>query len=361
VNAVKCTMARPRRWQLQRCYPAGENKEMDRLLEVKNLKTYFYQDTKVIPAVDDVSFFIDRNSVLGMVGESGCGKTMTALSITRLLPKAGCRIVSGKIHFSGSNLAAISDEQLREKRGREVSYIFQEPSTSLNPVLTVREQLEEVIRLHRKDIAPEMMTEFIVGQLEEVGIHFVREKMRGYPHQLSGGEKQRVMIAMAMVCRPKLLIADEPTTALDVTIQAQILSLLQNLKDSFGVSIFLISHDFNVIGELADYIAVMYAGQIVEFSHAQDLIRNPKHPYTCGLIDCLPSIRTTGGVFEGGKDKKLNVIRGEVPKADSFPQGCRFHPRCPKVFERCRIHMPPMFRAENKEEVRCWLYSGFQT
>ncbi|MCP4650087.1 MAG: ABC transporter ATP-binding protein [PVC group bacterium] len=323
---------------------------MDKLLEIKNLKTYFQYEDKVIPAVDDVSIFIKKNSVLGLVGESGCGKTMTALSITRLLPTRDCEIVSGEIIFNGSNLVDMREEDLRDLRGRDIAYIFQEPSTSLNPVLSIKEQISEIVWLHRKDIENSKEEEFIIQQLQKVGIKLAEEKINFFPHQLSGGEKQRVMIAMAMVSKPKLIVADEPTTALDVTIQAQILDLLNELKTEYNLSILFISHDLNVIGELADYIAVMYAGQIVEFTDAKKLIKQPQHPYTKGLFDCLPE-------RQSGQNRKLNAIAGEVPKADNFPQGCRFHPRCSQVFEKCKKEMPSIFKMESGQEVRCWLYS----
>lgn len=327
-------------------------KKMERLLEVKNLKISFYTDHRQITVVDDACFFINTNSVLGMVGESGCGKTMTALSITRLLPKRNCKIDSGSVNFSGSDLLKLNEAELRLKRGKEISYVFQEPSTSLNPVLTIREQLAEVIRLHRKDIQDDFVDDFMIRLLKDMGMHQAEEKINSYPHQLSGGEKQRVMIAMAMSSRPKLLIADEPTTALDVTIQAQILCLLEDLKNKFGLSILFISHDLNLVGQLSDYIAVMYAGEIVEFSKAEYIINEPDHPYTQGLFDCLPERYI-------GKSKKLKVISGDVPKAGSFPVGCRFNPRCPKAFDRCYQLRPPLFKLEKNKEVRCWLYSDF--
>ena len=322
---------------------------MEKLLEIKNLKTYFYQDASVIRAVDDVSFFIEKNSILGVVGESGCGKTMTALSIASLMPGAGCKIVSGSIKFSGRELLELSKEDLRQIRGKEISYVFQEPATSLNPVLNIKEQIEEVVRLHRKDIKDDEIHDFIVKQLEVVGINQAGEKVFAYAHQLSGGEKQRVMIAMAVVTNPLLLIADEPTTALDVTIQAQILALITELKEKLELSVMFISHDLNVISQISDYICVMYAGQIVEFSKAEDLVENPKHPYTQGLFACLPA-------EEVKQKKKLNEIPGEVPKADNFPKGCRFHPRCAKKFDRCEKEMPPLFVKNKTQEVRCWLY-----
>ncbi len=322
---------------------------MEKLLEIKNLKTYFYQDDSEIKAVDDVSIFIEKNSILGVVGESGCGKTMTALSIGRLLPRTGCKIVGGSIKFSGKELLELSKEDLRKVRGKEISYVFQEPSTSLNPVLSIKEQIEEVIRLHRKDIQSDKIHDFIVKQLEAVGINQADEKVFAYPHQLSGGEKQRVMIAMAVVTNPLLLIADEPTTALDVTIQTQIIQLILELKEKLGLAVMFISHDLNIIGQIADYICVMYAGQVVEFSPADELLENPKHPYTQGLFNCLPVSNAKG-------KEKLNEIPGEVPRSGDFPKGCRFHPRCAKKFARCQQEMPPLFLKNKTQEVRCWLY-----
>lgn len=326
-----------------------------KLLDIKNLRTCFYEDDKVIAAVDDVSLFVNKNSVVGLVGESGCGKTMTALSVTQLLPRLNCKITSGMIRFNDQDLLDLDKGQLRSIRGKEISYIFQEPSTCLNPVLTVEEQMQEVVSLHRQEISREDHREFIIKQLKDAGINMPGDKVGAFPHQLSGGEKQRVMIAMAMIPRPKLLIADEPTTALDVTIQAQILRLLQDLKNKYGMAILLISHDFNIVGQLADYIAVMYAGQIVEFSSMNSLMNHPNHPYTKGLLDCLPD----KDISSGGK---LNVIEGEVPRADSYPCGCRFHPRCPYVFDRCKKVMPPIFCLDDTTpEVRCWLYSNSKT
>jgi len=323
---------------------------VNNILEVKNLKTYFYNDAEVIKAVDDVSFSIAKNSVVGIVGESGCGKTITALSITRLLPKKNCRIAGGRVEFDGKDIVTMEDDDLIKIRGRQISYVFQEPTTSLNPVLNIKEQLEEAVFLHRPDIKHSLVTDFIIEQLKSVGIKPAEEKILFYPHQLSGGEKQRVMIAMAVVCRPKLLIADEPTTALDVTIQAQILDLIKKLKNELELSVMFISHDLDVIAEACDSVAVMYAGKIVEFSGIEDLVRKPNHPYTQGLFACLP--RATRE-----KSAKLQEIPGEVPSLADVPKGCAFHPRCPKVFGRCKKEIPPLFR-KNNSEVRCWLYSG---
>jgi len=327
-----------------------EHQSMEKLLEVKNLTTCFVQEGREIPLVDDVSFFINKNSVLGFVGESGCGKTMTALSLTGLLPGKNCKIVSGKINFNGQTINQIKEKDLKQIRGKEITYIFQEPSTCLNPVLNIKEQLSEVVQLYCKEISPEQINQFLIKQLELVGIRSPEEKLLSFPHQLSGGEKQRVMIAMSMIPRPALLIADEPTTALDVTIQAQILKLLDKLRQETGVAIMLISHDLNVIAELSDYIAVMYAGQIVEFAKAEQLLSKPLHPYTQGLFECLPK-------KEHNNQNKLKAIIGEVPKSGNFPTGCRFHPRCPQKFDKCAQAMPALFKPNPDQEVRCWLCS----
>ncbi|MBU2064006.1 MAG: ABC transporter ATP-binding protein [Candidatus Omnitrophica bacterium] len=322
------------------------------LLEVKNLKTSVFNDQRQVCVVDDVSFSIYENSVLGLVGESGCGKTMTALSLTKLVGSAARFEISGAVNFNGKDLLSAPAKDLLRVRGRQITYIFQEPSTCLNPVLTVREQMEEVLRLHRKDISRSGYDKFLVEGLEKVGMNFAAQKLKTYPHQLSGGEKQRIMIAMATLSRPKLLIADEPTTALDVTIQAQILVLLHSLKRELGIAMLFISHDLDVIGEIADYIAVMYAGKIVEISPAQKLLLTPKHPYTKGLIDCLP---------QNCKDevRRRKVIAGEVPRGGIYPAGCRFHPRCPDCMDKCRTRPPPVFRSKDaEEEVSCWLYSN---
>ncbi|MBI4846667.1 MAG: ABC transporter ATP-binding protein [Candidatus Omnitrophica bacterium] len=323
---------------------------MAKLLEVKNLNTGFHHEGRIIPLVDDVSFFIEKQSILGLVGESGSGKTMTALSLTNLLIDRNCRVDNGRVMLEGKEISLSDENCLKEKRGKEIAYIFQEPTTSLNPVMSIREQIEEVLLMHRTDIERKSIKNFIITQLQAVGIHNSEKKISSFPHQLSGGEKQRVMIAMAMVSRPKLIVADEPTTALDVTIQAQILTLLLELKENFGVSILFISHDLNIVGQISDYIAVMYAGQIVEFSKAKELINCPRHPYTIGLFNCLPNRIKHANV------KELSTIQGEVPKAGNFPDGCRFHPRCPKKFDRCSKEMPPLISLKEDQEVRCWLY-----
>ncbi|RKY37754.1 MAG: ABC transporter ATP-binding protein [Candidatus Omnitrophota bacterium] len=287
--------------------------------------------------------------MLGIVGESGCGKTMTGLSLTNLLPDSKLKIESGKIIFAGEDIVSLDEAQLRALRGKEIAYVFQEPATALNPVLTIGEQIREVVKLHCKHIPKDAINGFIIEHLEDVGIHLANEKLNVYAHQLSGGEKQRIMLCMAVIARPKLLIADEPTTAVDVTIQSQIIKLLHKLKKEYGLSIFLISHNLAVVADLSDYIGVMYAGRIVEFAKAGIVLEKPLHPYTQGLLNCLPELQTGRG---------FKSINGEVPKFDNLPSGCSFSPRCVKAQKRCFLKMPPMFKTALNQEVRCWLYSG---
>jgi oligopeptide/dipeptide ABC transporter ATP-binding protein len=318
---------------------------MENLLAVKDLRTYFQKDAKVVRAVDGVSFSIGKGRTLGVVGESGCGKSVTALSILRLVPSPPGRIVSGEITFDGNNLLDLSESQMRSIRGNEIAMIFQEPMTSLNPVFTIGYQISEAIRLHRRVSKSEAKT-ISIDLLGKVKIPSPAQRYGEYPHQLSGGMKQRVMIAMAISCNPKLLIADEPTTALDVTIQAQILDLLLELRDEFEMSTMLITHDLGVVAETADDVVVMYAGQIVEYATLQNLFENPKHPYTVGLFGSLPKL--------GDKRKYLEAIEGFVPDPANFPSGCRFHPRCSLMEEKCeRIEMD-LREIEPGHLVRCW-------
>ena len=301
--------------------------ENEPLLAVRDLKTYFYTDRGVARAVDGVSFFIPPRSTLGLVGESGCGKSVTALSILRLIQSPPGKIVRGSIHFEGRDLLGISEEEIRRVRGNHISMVFQEPMTSLNPVFTIGDQIMEAILTHEGVSRAEALNR-TVEMLRRVRIPSAETLVHQYPHQISGGMRQRVMIAMALACSPKLLIADEPTTALDVTIQAQILTLLRDLQQEFGMSILLITHDLGIVAEMADFVAVMYAGQIVEFAPAPELFANPQHPYTLGLFQSRPSL--------GMRKKRLDVIPGVVPNPISFPSGCRFHPRCSYAAEICR-------------------------
>ena len=297
------------------------------LLEVRDLQTYFYTDRGVARAVDGVSFRIPARSTLGLVGESGCGKSVSALSILRLIQSPPGKIVGGSIHFEGRNLLDLSEEEIRRVRGNRISMIFQEPMTSLNPVFTIGDQISEAILTHQPVNRSEALDR-TVDLLRRVRIASAETLVTQYPHQISGGMRQRVMIAMALACNPKLLIADEPTTALDVTIQAQILELLRELQQEFGMSILLITHDLGVVAEMADFVAVMYAGQVVEYAPAEDLFSRPSHPYTLGLFHSRPSL--------GVRKDRLNVIPGVVPNPVHFPSGCRFHPRCSYAADVCR-------------------------
>ncbi|HET6372340.1 MAG TPA: ABC transporter ATP-binding protein [Candidatus Polarisedimenticolia bacterium] len=309
----------------------------DHLLEVRGLRSYFFTEAGVVKAVDDVSFRVAPGEVLGLVGESGCGKTVTALSIMRLLSAPG-RIVGGEILFKGRDLLALPEPDMRRLRGSEIGMIFQEPMAALNPVFTIGYQVAESIIIHRGVSRKEALRE-AVRMLEEVAIPDPERRAREYPHQLSGGMLQRVMIAAALICGPSLVLADEPTTALDVTIQAQILDLLLRLKDKYGLAILLITHDLGVVAETADRVAVMYAGKIVEEAAVNDLFAAPRHPYTAGLLRSIPG---AGGAQGIGARTRLRAIEGMVPDLLHLPQGCAFHPRCPDVMPECRDHPPPL-------------------
>ncbi len=317
---------------------------MKALLEVKELKTYFFSNSIVGRAVDGVSFEIGEGRTFGLVGESGCGKSMTALSILRLIPSPPGRIVGGEILFEGRDLLQLTEGEMRAIRGNDIAMVFQEPMTSLNPVFTVGYQVAEAIRLHQK-VSRSESRDMTVELFRKVKIPSPEQRYKDYPHQLSGGMKQRVMIAMAISCNPKLLIADEPTTALDVTIQAQILELLRELKDEFNMSTLLITHDLGVIAESTDDVGVMYAGQIVEYTTTRRLFARPKHPYTIGLFGSLPRMGTEG--------KYLGTIEGVVPDPGSFPGGCRFEPRCSFAKEECKHEESELREVEPGHLVRC--------
>jgi len=297
------------------------------LLAIKDLKTYFFTDRGVARAVDGVSFTIPAGSTLGLVGESGCGKSVTALSILRLIQSPPGRIVSGSIELDGKDLLQCSQEEVRRVRGNQIAMIFQEPMTSLNPVFTIGNQIMEALLLHRS-LSRKEAEEQTIEMLRRVKIPAAETLLHQYPHQISGGMRQRVMIAMSLVCHPKLLIADEPTTALDVTIQAQILELLEDLQEEFGMSILIITHDLGIVADLADQVAVMYAGRIVESASTRELFANPRHPYTLGLFHSRPRL--------GSRKKRLDVIPGVVPNPIDFPAGCRFHPRCAYTAADCK-------------------------
>ena len=311
------------------------------LLELDALQTYFYSEEGVAKAVDGVSYKILSGETLGVVGESGCGKSVTALSIMRLVPSPPGKTVGGRILFRGRDLVKLTDVEIRRLRGNDISMIFQEPMTALNPVYTVGNQIGETVMLHQgldKDGARAKAIEM----LEKVGIPSPRARVDEYPHQLSGGMRQRVMIAMAMACGPELLIADEPTTALDVTIQAQILDLIADLQREAGMSVLLITHDLAVVAETAHHVAVMYAGKVVEYATVEDLFAKPRHPYTIGLFKSLPDLAKQG--------ERLHTIPGIVPSAFAFPSGCRFRTRCPIATERCASEVPPLVGIDGDPE-----------
>ncbi|MGD0596526.1 MAG: ABC transporter ATP-binding protein [Sedimentisphaerales bacterium] len=323
------------------------------LLDIKGLCVSFFTEDGIARAVQDVSFSVKKGETFALVGESGCGKSVTALSVMRLIADPPGKIVAGEIYFDGRNLLELSDQRIRAVRGNRIAMIFQEPMTSLNPVYTVGEQIVEVIRLHQKkeeteawDIATEM--------LRKVGISDPAQRVTEYPHQMSGGMRQRVMIAMAISCKPELLIADEPTTALDVTIQAQILDLLDQLQEQSRMSILLITHNLGIVAERAENVAVMYASRIVELSDCWSLFDQPLHPYTQGLLQSLPRLGFTG--------KRLYTIPGIVPEPLRFPAGCKFHPRCPIGCndKRCQTVEPQLRRLDSGRGVACWFAPGYE-
>ena len=316
------------------------------LLEIKNLKLDFLSGDTGLRAVDDVSLNIDSGETVCIVGESGCGKTVTALSIARLVPTPPAKYVGGEILLNGRDVLKMSPDELRTIRGGVVSYIFQEPSASLNPVIRIGKQIKEALKLHRPEKATD---DEVIRLLKLVRIPAPESRMRNYPFEMSGGMQQRVMIAMALASEPKLLVADEPTTALDVTIQAQILEILLDLKKRLGMSILLITHNLGIVGDVADRVAVMYAGQIVELSPARELLRRPLHPYTNALMNSVPKL--------GGGATRLAAIPGTVPRIGNFPPGCRFHPRCPSAKAECASIMPELTEVEPQRLVRC-LYAN---
>jgi len=320
------------------------------LIQLKNLTTHFFTPEGVVKAVERVSFDIDKGRTLGVLGESGCGKSVTALSIMRLIPDPPGKILGGEIGFEGSDLLQLSPAAMRHVRGKDIAMIFQEPMTSLNPVYTIGDQIAETYVIHQgvnKAEALQRATEM----LHLVGIPAPERRVHEYPHQLSGGMRQRAMIAMAMACRPKLLIADEPTTALDVTIQAQILDLVLSLQEEVGMAILIITHDLGVIAEVSDEVVVMYAGQVVEYASIETIFLQPRHPYTLGLMTSIPRL---GRKFKEGKTP-LKEIPGLVPNLIRLPPGCLFQPRCPMPVQACTQEMPPLFSLEEGHGVRCWL------
>ena len=319
----------------------------ENILEVRNLQTSFKTEAGEIKAVDGVSFDVPKGKTIGIVGESGSGKSITSLTIMRLLAKNGY-IKNGEILYKGKDITKLTDKEMRDIRGNQISMIFQEPMTSLNPVFTVGQQISETIRIHKKVSKKEALN-LSVEMLKLVGIPSPEKRINQYPFELSGGMRQRVMIAMALACDPEILIADEPTTALDVTIQAQILELIRDLQNRLGMSVIMITHDLGVVAETCDYVAVMYAGQVVEYADVRTLFKNPEHPYTLGLLNSLPR--------HDIDQEKLIPIKGMVPSPFDMPAGCRFAPRCPVATDICHGKLPELEEKESNSQIRCWLYS----
>ncbi|MBU7022753.1 MAG: ABC transporter ATP-binding protein [Theionarchaea archaeon] len=316
----------------------------DNLLEIKGLKTYFYTEDGVVRALEGIDLHIEQGETLGLVGESGCGKTVTALSVLRLVPDPPGKIIEGEILFEDVNLLALSDSDMRQIRGNEISMIFQDPQSALNPVYTVDNQLREVIQLHQ-GLEKKEARQKAIEMLDLVGIPDPEARVDDYPHQFSGGMKQRVMIGMALSCNPKMLIADEPTTNLDVTVQAQVLDMINNLRRELGTTVMLITHNLGVIAEMSDHVGVMYAGQLVEYGDVDTVFHAPLHPYTIALHEAIPKVTE--------KKQKLGVIRGVVPNLIYPPSGCRFHPRCDYATEICEKEQP---KGEwvGDHYVECW-------
>ncbi|MES2615918.1 MAG: ABC transporter ATP-binding protein [Bdellovibrionota bacterium] len=321
--------------------------ENNTILSVENLVTSFKVAGQYINAVDNCSFTVKNGKTLGIVGESGCGKSVTSLSIMRLIAEPPGKISSGKIIFEDKNILELSDKEMRSIRGNKISMIFQEPMTSLNPVYTIGSQIAEVFTLH-KGVSNKEARALSIEMLNQVRIPSPEKRIDNYPHELSGGMRQRIMIAIALACKPKLLIADEPTTALDVTIQAQILALMNNLQKENNMSVVLITHDLGVVAETCDDVVVMYAGKIVERATAKELFSSPKHPYTLGLLNSIPKL--------GEKKKRLYTIPGIVPSLGNLPKGCRFQDRCPLASSECKLAEPELVKLEGGREVACIKY-----
>jgi oligopeptide/dipeptide ABC transporter ATP-binding protein len=329
--------------------PLGAPPEADALLEVRNLKTYFHVLDGVVPAVDGVSFSLGAGQTLGIVGESGSGKSVTALTIMRLLDIPPAEIVEGEVWFDGREILSTPIDQMRRIRGNDIAMVFQEPLTSLNPVFTIGDQIAEQVELHKK-VSRKEAWDRAIDSIRLVGIPSPERRVKQYPHEMSGGMRQRVMIAMALSCEPKLLIADEPTTALDVTIQAQILELLKTIQDRTDSALMLITHDLGVVAEMVDNIIVMYAGQVVERGTAEQVLLTPKAPYTMGLLESIPTVEKRGG--------RLTVITGTVPNPFNLPPACRFQPRCPYAWDLCQKVPPDLYRAGGPGQVaRCHLHT----
>jgi len=325
--------------------------DQEPILQVRNLRTVFQTRSGAVTAVDDVSFEVRRGETLGLVGESGCGKSVTSLSILRLIPPRAGRVEQGSVHYGGRDLMQLDDEEMRKVRGGEIAMVFQEPMTALNPVLTIGQQITETILLH-EDVSREQARERAIEMLRVVHISEAERQIDNYPHQLSGGMRQRAMIAMALSCNPKVLIADEPTTALDVTIQAQILELMQELQAKFGTAIIMITHDLGVIAETAHRVAVMYAGRKVEEAQVEALFEDAIHPYTQGLLQAIPGMDDEGEI--DGKRRRLYAIEGTVPALADLPPGCAFAPRCPLASAICREQVPPLEEKKPLHYAACW-------
>ena len=330
---------------------SAQNGGGETILEIRDLKTHFHTPDGVVKAVDGVSYSLMEGETLGVVGESGCGKSVTALSILRLIPEPPGRITGGGIHFRGQDLTKMKTSDLRKIRGNEISMIFQEPMTSLNPVFTIGFQIAEAVMLHQ-GLSKNDAFDKAAEMLDLVGIPLPKQRVKEYPHQLSGGMRQRAMIAMALSCNPSILLADEPTTALDVTIQAQILDLLYKLKDEFGTAIIMITHDLGLIAETCRRVVVMYAGKVVEEAPIEEIFANPQHPYTIGLLNSVPKLRTS---TSDANRVRLQEIRGIVPSLHRLPTGCTFNPRCDEVQDRCRQTEPELKEVSPGHFVRCLL------
>ena len=325
---------------------------MTHLLEVRDLKTYFYTSQGVVKAVDGVSYNVAPGQTVALVGESGCGKTMSALSIMRLVPKPQGSIIGGEIIFEGRDLLTLKDEEMRRIRGAEIAMIFQEPMSSLNPVLTIGRQITETLEAHSA-VSKEEARERALDLLRLVGIPDPVQRLSEYPHQFSGGMRQRVMIAIALSCKPKLILADEPTTALDVTIQAQILELMRDLTQKFGVALMIITHNLGVVARYADRVNVMYAGKIIESAGAREIYENPRHPYTLGLLRSVPRL-------DQPRKAKLDPIEGQPPDLWNLHQGCSFLPRCKFALDRCAHEVPPLREVGNHHQSACWVAETLQ-
>lgn len=321
-----------------------------KLLEINDLSTHFFTQKGEVFAVDNVSISINKGKIVGIVGESGSGKSVTSLSVMQLVAPPG-KIINGEITFEGKNLLKLNNKEMCSIRGNDISMIFQEPMTSLNPVYTVGKQVLEALLIHNNKLGKEEAKKKVLDVFNQVGIADAEKRYNAYPHQLSGGLRQRIMIAMALICKPKLLIADEPTTALDVTIEAQILKLLKKLRDEIDASIMIITHNLGVVAEICDYVYVMYAGKVVEQADVFELFDNPKHPYTKGLLKAMPNRKEDS---EG--NNRLYSIEGMVPNMIYPPLGCRFNPRCKEAMEICKKEEPPLMKINDKGCVSCWKY-----